>query len=76
MCLVMCLKNQEFQPDCVYKICVYKKKNVYVNMFFCFLLMNRNNEEAAEVLKLTIEAEAKEAEINGKTRHTSTAGNY
>ena len=26
MCLAMCLKNQEFQPDCVYKICVYKKK--------------------------------------------------
>ena len=26
MCLAMCLKKQEFQADCVYKHCVYKKK--------------------------------------------------
>ena len=26
MCLAMCLKKQEFQADCVYKLGVYKKK--------------------------------------------------
>ena len=26
MCLSMCLKKQEFQADCVYKLGVYKKK--------------------------------------------------
>ena len=30
MCLAMCLKKQEFQADCVYKLGVYKKKSVYV----------------------------------------------
>ena len=29
MCLAMCLKKQEFQADCVYKLGVYKKKSVY-----------------------------------------------
>ena len=29
MCLAMCLKKQEFQADCVYKLGVYKKKKVY-----------------------------------------------
>ena len=28
MCLAMCLKKQEFQADCVYKLGVYKKKCV------------------------------------------------
>ena len=27
MCLAMCLKKQEFQADCVYKLGVYIKKN-------------------------------------------------
>ena len=26
MCLAMCLKKQEFQADCVYKLGVYEKK--------------------------------------------------
>ena len=29
MCLAMCLKKQEFQADCDYKHCVYKKKVCY-----------------------------------------------
>ena len=32
MCLAMCLKKQEFQADCVYKLGVYKKK---VCIHFC-----------------------------------------
>ena len=30
MCLAMCLKKQEFQADCIYKLGVYKKKCVHV----------------------------------------------
>ena len=26
MCLAMCLKKQEFQADCVYKLGVYEKR--------------------------------------------------
>ena len=33
MCIAMCLKNQEFQPDCGNKICVNKKKYVlFINV--------------------------------------------
>ena len=28
MCLAMCLKNKSSQPDCVYKLGVYKKISV------------------------------------------------
>ena len=32
MCLAMCLKKQEFQADCVYKLGVYKKKVCTANI--------------------------------------------
>ena len=32
MCLALCLKKGEFQPECVYKHGVYKKKDVYVSV--------------------------------------------
>ena len=34
MCLEMCLKKQEFQANCVYKLGVYKKNCVFETSHF------------------------------------------
>ena len=30
VCLAMCLIFWQFEPGCAYKMCAYKKKNVYL----------------------------------------------
>ena len=46
MCLAMCLKKQEFQADCVYKLGVYKKKVCIPKVIFdhlkCFFYVGKN----------------------------------
>ena len=45
MCLAMCLKKQEFQADCVYKLGVYKKKCVYTALFISITLIGKLLEQ-------------------------------
>ena len=43
MCLAMCLKKQEFQADCVYKLGVYKKKVcIYLGLEYLVKAMRSN----------------------------------
>jgi len=41
----MCLKNQQFQPMCAYKLRAYKKNKVY-SLFFLFVLTHRGKKRS------------------------------
>ena len=77
MCLAMCLKNGEFQPECVYKHCVYKKKLVYTaasvhpcpNSFFYELINENSVKSFFPTLFFEVKSGMKnDSEVSGQLR--------